>query len=102
MLNLLMKGTEMVCLNRVETVSIEITFTNFLKPVRNVSVQLVNNDNSVVLLRQNFDIGQMGDLDSVKNISNKFQFQIQPNAPLNHDLNLLLKFTSTYYSIFSG
>jgi hypothetical protein len=83
-----------------ETVSIEITFTNFLKLVRNVSVQLVNNDNSVVLLRQNFDIGQMGDLDSVKNISNKFQFQIQPNAPLNHDLNLLLKFTSTGYSDF--
>ncbi len=83
-----------------ETVSIEITFTNFLKPVRNISVQLVNNDNSVVLLRQNFDIGQMGDLDSVKNISNKFQFQIQPNAPLNHDLNLLLKFTSTGYSDF--
>ncbi|MFA5803011.1 MAG: S8 family peptidase [Melioribacteraceae bacterium] len=83
-----------------ETVSIEITFTNYLKPVTNISVQLVNTDNSVEFLNRNLETGAMGTLDSVKNISNKFQFVVQPNAPLNHDLNLLLKFTGTGYSDF--
>lgn len=85
-----------------ETISVQITFTNYLNPVTNVAVELINNDNdnSIVLLRQNFDTGQLGTLDSIKNISNKFQFQIQPNAPLNHDLNLLLKFTGAGYSDF--
>ncbi|TSA25713.1 MAG: T9SS C-terminal target domain-containing protein [Ignavibacteriales bacterium] len=85
-----------------ETVSIEITFKNFLKAVTNVNVQLINinNDNSVVLLNDNFIIGQVGALDSVKNLSNKFRFRVQPNASLNHNLNLLLKFTGTGYSDF--
>lgn len=83
-----------------ETVSIEITFTNFLKPVTNVNVELINNDNSIVLLEQNFNINQMGTLDSVKNVSKKFQFKIQSNAPLNYDLHLLLKYSGIGYDDF--
>ena len=78
-----------------ETVSIEITFTNFLKPVTNVFVQLVNinNDNTITLLNDNFNTELVGTLDSVKTLPNKFRFSIIPNAPLNYDLHLLLKYS---------
>ncbi|MCX6175099.1 MAG: S8 family peptidase [Ignavibacteriales bacterium] len=78
-----------------ENVSIEITFKNYLKTVSNVNVQLVNidNDSSIDLLEYNFDTGLIGiPVDSVKNSSNKFKFSIHSNAPLNHDLHLLLKY----------
>jgi subtilisin family serine protease len=83
-----------------EEVSIQVTFTNYLLPVSNINVQMVSDDNSVSLINQNFSINQMAALDTVNNLSNKFRFKIQPNAPLNYELNFLLKFTANGYSDF--
>lgn len=75
-----------------ENVSIEITFTNYLSAVSNVSVQLINNDNAIELMNDNFNVGTVGTLQTIMNTSNKFRFKVQPNAPLNYDLHLLLKY----------
>ena len=83
-----------------ETVSIEITFTNYLKNVNNIFVQLVSDDNSIVLQQENFNTGLMNTGDTVNNTSNKFRFLIQQNAPINHDLHLLLKYTGDSYNDF--
>ena len=83
-----------------ETVSIEVTFINYLKNVNNIFVQLVNDDNSIVLLQENFTTGSMNTRDFVNNTSNKFRFVIQQTAPLNYDLHLLLKYTGDNYNDF--
>ncbi|NJD21796.1 MAG: hypothetical protein FIA82_03875, partial [Melioribacter sp.] len=75
-----------------EMVSIDITFTNYLKPAANISVLLENTDNSVEFLNRNFDTGPMATLGTVSNSSNKFRFEIHTDASLNHDLHLLLKY----------
>jgi len=75
-----------------EMVSVEITFTNYLKSATNISVLLENTDNAVEFLNRNFDTGQMATLGTISNSLNKFRFEIHADAPLNHDLHLLLKY----------
>jgi len=75
-----------------EMISIEITFTNYLKSATNISVQLENTDSSVEFLNRSFVTGPMATLGTVSNSLNKFKFEIHADASLNHDLHLLLKY----------
>jgi subtilisin family serine protease len=81
-----------------ETVSIQISFTNYLRSVQNVSVDISSFDGSVSLTNTHFDIGSMSTNDMADNSVNKFRFTIAPNAPVDHDVNFLLKFSGTEYS----
>jgi subtilisin family serine protease len=78
-----------------ESVSIDINFVNYLKSIRNVSVDISCSDGVVSLINTNshFDIGTLSTLGSVGNNTNRFRFNISPNAPLDHNVNFLLKFS---------
>jgi hypothetical protein len=78
-----------------ESVSIDINFVNYLKSIRNVSVDINCSDGVVSLINTNshFDIGTLSTLGSVGNNTNRFRFNISPNAPLDYNVNFLLKFS---------
>ncbi|MEW6702992.1 MAG: S8 family serine peptidase, partial [Bacteroidota bacterium] len=99
-INFIDEGNKNGRLESGETVSIEISFINFLNPVTNVSVKLESSDNAVVITNSSFDTGALSSLASTNNQSNKFQFKILTNAPFNYDLYLLLKFSGDGYSDF--
>jgi serine protease len=81
-----------------ETVSIQISFTNYLRSVQNVSVDISSSDGSVSFTNSHFDIGSMSTNGTADNSANKFRFTIASNAPVDHDVNFLLKFSGTEYS----
>ena len=76
-----------------ETASIKINFVNYLKNVQNVSVDISCSDGAVSLTNTHFDTGALTTNSSISNIANKFRFNIASNAPLDHNVNFLLKFS---------
>ncbi len=83
-----------------ENASIEINFTNYLNPISNVTISLETSDNAVTILNSIFQTGAVLTLGTIGNQANKFRFKINPGAPINHDVNFLIKYSGNNYSDF--
>lgn len=94
------KGNGNGLFEKGEQVSINITFENFLNPTSNVSVELITYDPSIQLIKSSFIINQLNTLETVSNYNDEFTFLINENAPYNHSVNFMLKFTGNNYSDF--
>ena len=76
-----------------EPASIKINFVNYLKNIQNVAIDISCSDAAVSLTNTHFDTGVLNTSDSVSNNSNKFRFNIASKAPLDYNVNFLLKFS---------
>ncbi|MEW6196020.1 MAG: S8 family serine peptidase [Bacteroidota bacterium] len=83
-----------------ETISIEITFTNFLHSISGATVTLETDDSSVQIVNGTFQLPFLDTLETANNSSNKFTFNILPGAPYDHELDFRLLFSADNYTDF--
>ncbi len=83
-----------------ETISIEITFTNFLHSISSATVTLETDDPSVQIINGTFQLPFLDTLETANNSSDKFTFNILPDAPYDHELNFRLIFSADNYTDF--
>ncbi len=83
-----------------ENVDVEVTFTNFLNPLSNLSVRLVTESPYIQLDNSSNNLGAQPTLSEFDNSQNLFSFIINPAAPLNTELSLRLEFSDGSYSDF--
>lgn len=82
-----------------DEITATLTLTNYLKPVNGLNIS-VNSSDSFIQLTQT-SLNNIS-LDSNQSSSNKafFKFKIMPGAPLDYDVNFLLKYSAGTYSDF--
>lgn len=93
------KGNENGLLEKGEQVFINITFQNFLDLASNIDVDLICDDPSIQIINSRFSINQLNTLQTVSS-DNNFSFIVLDNAPYNHTVNFMLKYSGSNYSDF--
>ncbi len=81
-----------------ENVAIRIKFKSSLNPVSNVSISLQSLNSFVTVQNGNFNIGNIGTLDSANNYSNPFIVKIAENVPYNDTIALKLNYSAADYN----
>lgn len=94
------KPNENGLLEKGEQIYVNITFQNYLDPAQNINVELICNDPAIQIINSNFTITHLNTLETFTNNNNEFTFLINDNAPFNHTVNFMLKFTGNNYSDF--
>jgi len=92
------KGNENGLLEKGEQVFINITFQNFLDLASNINVELICNDPYIQINNSKLSINQLNTLETVT--TDAFSFIVLNNAPYNHTVNFMLKFSGNNYSDF--
>jgi subtilisin family serine protease len=83
-----------------DTTAIEITFTNYLKPITNATVTISSKESFVKIIKQTFETGFLDELGTVKTANNNFLFTLTSEAPADTTIYFLLKYESRGYSDF--
>jgi serine protease len=83
-----------------EQVDVEINFTNYLSPTTNLNVELVSTSNQLSLTNSSIGFGALATLQDFNNVSNKFSFTINQNAPDAIDVRFRLDYSDASYSDF--
>ncbi len=83
-----------------EEIEIEVGFTNYLAPLSNLQLNLVNNSSFVSVINGNYSAGSMSTLQTKNNSGGKFRIKINQNAPDNIDVNLRVDITDGTYNDF--
>ncbi|MEJ5351654.1 MAG: S8 family serine peptidase [Melioribacteraceae bacterium] len=94
------KGNQNGLLEKGEQVFINITFQNFLDAASNIDVDLICSDTSIQIVNSRFSINQLNTLETITSENNEFSFIVLNNAPYNHTVNFMLKFSGNNYSDF--
>lgn len=94
------EGNENGLLERGEVISMNVIFKNFLDNASNIFVELTTSDPSIQIVNSNFTISQLNTLDTLSNSSNRFKFIVSNDAPYNHKVEFMLKYTGNNYSDF--
>lgn len=81
-----------------DTSTAEIEFTNYLKPVSNLSVSISCREPFVKFVNNKFETGYIGELGKIK--SRDIRFVLTKDAPSDTTIFLLIKYESPEYSDF--
>ncbi len=81
-----------------ENVEIRFKLKNYLNPASNVSISLQSLNNYVTILNGNFNIGNIGTLDSANNYSNPFIIKIADDVPYNDTIILKFIYSAADYN----
>ena len=79
-----------------ERVDVMITFFNYLGPVNNVSVRLLDNDSYINLLTEYSSIAAIGTLQEAT-LSTPLSFRVPENTPRNHHILFTVEFSENHY-----
>jgi subtilisin family serine protease len=80
-----------------ESVSVTLALTNYLSQALNVNITNECNDPAILLLQKSSNISSMQTMQTVDSAFT-FSFKVAQTAPYNHDVNILLKFSSGSYN----
>lgn len=83
-----------------ETLTINITFTNYLNPMSLLNITLQEMNNYSTIINGNFQIQNISTLETFNNSSAKFTFKLNDILPENVDLAFLLRFNDVTYTDF--
>ncbi len=83
-----------------EAVGLGINFTNYLRPVNNLSVTLQSMSPYVKIINGTFSKSGAGTLTSFDNYSNEFTFSLADSIPPDYDVVLKLNYSDGDYSDF--
>ncbi len=83
-----------------EKVSIELFVTNYLKPLSNLTVEIINQPSFAGILNGTSSLGGMQTLETRSNDNQKLEIVIDSNTPPNTDIDLLLGFSDGEYDGF--
>jgi len=80
-----------------ESVSVSISLTNYLSQASNINITNECSDPAILLLQKASTISSMQTMQKVDSAFT-FSFKVAQTAPYNHDVNILLKFSSGSYN----
>ena len=80
-----------------DTIQIEATFTNYLNPTNNLSIQLASNSANITILNPTLSVGIVNTLSSFNNTSTPFLAVIKPGTPLNDIVSFTFSFVDGSY-----
>ncbi len=83
-----------------DTVYITATFYNYLSSINNLNITLQTDDPYISIINGNFSAENINENESFTNSSSPFKFIISNNVPENHNVKLLLEYSSADYSDF--
>ncbi len=83
-----------------DTTAIEITFTNYLKPIINATVTISSRESYVKIVKQTFETGFLNELGTIKTAKDNFLFTLTKEAPQDTTIYFLLEYESQGYSDF--
>jgi len=83
-----------------ETVSGSVTLTNYLADVSNLTASVECSDNAISIINPTKPTDNVGSFktNEIKSDVYKFYFFVSQTAPYNHDVNILIKFSSGSYN----
>ena len=83
-----------------ENVSIELSATNFLAGLTNLTVTIENQPAYTSIVNGTSNFGSMQTLETKSNANQKLEIAIDTNTPPNTEIDILLKFTDGAYTDF--
>lgn len=83
-----------------DTLRISALFTNYLSPSVNLVATISSASTYVSFLNQSFNIGVLGTMDTISNISVPFEVLLSGSVPLNTPVDFVITLTDTGYSDF--
>lgn len=83
-----------------DTVSVIVTFKNYLDATTNVSAVISTTSTAVALLNGSSSLGAIPTLGTVTNSSNPFRIKVNSNAPANSRVEFKVAYTDGSYSDF--
>ncbi len=81
-----------------ENFSIELTATNFLAELTNLTVTIENQPAHASVINGSSNFGSMNTLETKSNPTQKLEIAIDPDTPPNTEIDILLKFTGGTYT----
>jgi subtilisin family serine protease len=83
-----------------ETITVNVNFVNYLRPIENLTVTLVSLNSYATVNNVSFNKSGVGTLDSLNNSGSPFSFTLSNSTPLDTSIQFILEYKDGSYSDF--